>query len=225
MIPSRLWVAVLCLSFILSVHAKESDEAKATLDSLVAEATVLRPKKFHFGPPYPFPKSLTLQVKQLREKVQAYTKEHSDEDLGIDWHIAIDRSFILSSITEWDSQPAAEEGLRQWWKLIEESQTDERKKAGRILQLTMTHLRNWAKAEPEASRRVLDEAQARFDAAAPRRDREQWVDSREYSKSASRKRLRSFRPLGVRRLNRRRQGTFSKPGPTNQFLFRGERTP
>lgn len=175
------WIALVVAGccFTLLPEAKTQDAATeqpadtaAELRKLVAS---MRPESFHFGPPFNLPPELTPKVIAARERVVRYTQSHSGSELNLDWFAGVDNSYMHSTITEWNSYPVAEAGLREWWNVLQSSQPEEEHAAANLsLRMASYHLQNWGRTNPQRCLAILAEAEDRFFSAASADEQDGW---------------------------------------------------
>lgn len=165
--------AVVCLALAPMIAAPKpaapapaaTTPATATVpvsaDALFAEIDALEPKN---GASFD-PQELAPKITSFREKLEAYTQTHRDEDLGASWAVAVEKSFYMSRVTEWNTHELSLQGLRNWWKILVRCNPDQ-ERSGTIpwlcVQLAETHLGRWVETEPEKSLAMITEVERRF---------------------------------------------------------------
>lgn len=175
----RYLLVIVCVSYgFLSNAAPSVDKPEPAPDTAAALRLAvgeLRPRSFHFGPPFNLSPDLTPKVCAARERIVRYTKSHTGPDLDREWFIAAEDSFVLSSITEWNQYPLAEEALLNWWTILEGTRSEDKHLAANLsLRMASYHLQNWIKIHPQECLEILKEAETQFFMASSAGEQSSW---------------------------------------------------
>lgn len=144
--------------------------AKALYEEVEALRKLVNPGASRYKAEY------ALAIKASREKIIAYTKSHTGEDLdSLNWGNAFESVYLTSTLCEWETERESNANLREGWKILGEvTPQDPQKATDLCLAMALWHIQGWSTGDPEACAAFLDEAAVRFLPKASSDGTRQW---------------------------------------------------
>ena len=132
--------------------------AKALCEEVEALQSLVKPGLARYKAEY------ALAIKASREKIIAYSKSHTGEDLdSLNWGNAFESVYLTSTLCEWKTEREANANLREGWKILGEvTPQDPQQATDLCLAMALWHIQGWSTGDPEACAACLDEAALRL---------------------------------------------------------------
>ena len=132
--------------------------AKALYEEVEVLRNLVKPGVSRYKPEY------AAAIKASRERIIAYTRAHTGEDLdSLNWGNAFKSIYLTSTLCEWKTERESNANLRAGWEILGEvTPQDSQKATDLCLDLASWHIQGWSSGDPEACAACLDEAALRF---------------------------------------------------------------